>query len=457
MSGPKVVIVRSPAELQREKEQRLRLFAAMSKEWQDCLELAGELSDDKVQSLEKRAKELSDAFSVGHDFGIEKIDRELSFLKAEIERLRSEAVHRLAKQRQRARSLENTARHLLKNQSGLSRDSRATMEHIIKNARNSSQSDLLSMDRDLSRVMNDLLKVKESAPDYKLDSEFVQNLSKDLSAPSQYTAPSVELPEKQNQIDLLIAEIQLLKDAPSLKLFTERAIQIEEVEDTARRQLLIDSLLIDLSRHCKDLKSRQEATRIFNKLKEELVNLPDSSCDQLKSKIELASESEDLKTAQLLEKELQECAKNAALRKDSFEKRKAILSGFAALGYEVKEGMATGWAQDGRIVISKKNHPELGIEIGSTDTVERVQMRAVAVSNANEIRDPGDDSQVETEWCSELSKIRKVLEESGHETRIETALPAGSTPLKVVKPKVWVDQETEESEQVLKKKQMRFL
>ncbi|MBX9721846.1 MAG: hypothetical protein K2X81_10665, partial [Candidatus Obscuribacterales bacterium] len=125
--------------------------------------------------------------------------------------------------------------------------------------------------------------------------------------------------------------------------------------------------------------------------------------------------------------------------------------------YEVKEGMATGWAQDGRIVVSKKNHPELGIEIGSTETVERIQMRAVAISNSDITRDSSQDVQIETEWCSELSKIRKVLEDAGHDTRIETALPAGATPLKVVKPKVWIEDETEESEKVLKKKQMRSL
>ena len=44
-------------------------------------------------------------------------------------------------------------------------------------------------------------------------------------------------------------------------------------------------------------------------------------------------------------------------------RRRAVLGGLAKLGYEVRETMATAWANDGRLVLRKPNANDYGIEL----------------------------------------------------------------------------------------------
>ena len=54
-----------------------------------------------------------------------------------------------------------------------------------------------------------------------------------------------------------------------------------------------------------------------------------------------------------------------------------MLEGLAALGYEVREGMATALAEKGRIVVRKPAATDYGIELGAPQGAARLQVRVV--------------------------------------------------------------------------------
>lgn len=78
-------------------------------------------------------------------------------------------------------------------------------------------------------------------------------------------------------------------------------------------------------------------------------------------------------------------------------RRRAMLEGLASLGYEVREGMETAWA-DARCA-----RPAQGSDSGLWRRAwrplgnGRLQVRAVSLSRAN---DPGRDRDIESVWCA---------------------------------------------------------
>jgi len=53
-------------------------------------------------------------------------------------------------------------------------------------------------------------------------------------------------------------------------------------------------------------------------------------------------------------------------------RRRAILTGLASLGYEVREGMTTSWVRDGRIMLRKPGTPDYGVELGAPADAARL-------------------------------------------------------------------------------------
>lgn len=105
------------------------------------------------------------------------------------------------------------------------------------------------------------------------------------------------------------------------------------------------------------------------------------------------------------------------------------MAGLAGLGYEVKEGMATAWAKDGRVVLKNPRMPGYGIEFSGAPDATRLQARTVAfTAERNNLR----DRDAETIWCGNFGKLSEIVAKSGGRIDLEQAQPIGSMPLKVV-------------------------
>ena len=110
-------------------------------------------------------------------------------------------------------------------------------------------------------------------------------------------------------------------------------------------------------------------------------------------------------------------------------RRRAILKGLSELGYEVREGMETAWADSGRVVLKKPSLPGYGVEIGGAADATRLQVRAVALSAG---RDTGRDRDVETIWCGDFGKLQVLISDKGGAITIEKSVSIGASPLKVL-------------------------
>ncbi|MCP3732204.1 hypothetical protein M9978_17425 [Sphingomonas sp. MG17] len=111
-------------------------------------------------------------------------------------------------------------------------------------------------------------------------------------------------------------------------------------------------------------------------------------------------------------------------------RRAAVLEGLAGLGYEVTEGMSTGLADDGRLVLRSAARPDYGVEVSAVAGAERMQMRPVAFEAGGVGPDPGRDRDAETIWCGDVSTLQDALASAGGGLVIERSLPVGATPLK---------------------------
>jgi hypothetical protein len=111
------------------------------------------------------------------------------------------------------------------------------------------------------------------------------------------------------------------------------------------------------------------------------------------------------------------------------EQRTAVLRALAIAGYEVREGMAAAWEENGRIVLQKPNDSQYGIEVSAPTQGNAFQTRVVAFS---ESRDPRRDLEVEQTWCGEFQKARELLESDGSATTLLQAHESGTIPLKRV-------------------------
>jgi hypothetical protein len=114
------------------------------------------------------------------------------------------------------------------------------------------------------------------------------------------------------------------------------------------------------------------------------------------------------------------------------KRRNAVLNGLAALGYEVRETMATAWARDGRIVVHKPGMSDYGVELGSPADAARLQVRLVGAANPLTPRNAQRDRDQETIWCSDFERLRAVMDENNAATVVERAVEAGAQAVKTV-------------------------
>lgn len=113
-------------------------------------------------------------------------------------------------------------------------------------------------------------------------------------------------------------------------------------------------------------------------------------------------------------------------------RRRAVLSGLAALGYEVRESMATAWAQDGRLILRKPASADYGVELGASANLDRLQIRVVGADQPSQPRTTERDRDQEVIWCGEFDRLRADLAARGSDLVIERALGIGAQPVKSV-------------------------
>lgn len=233
-----------------------------------------------------------------------------------------------------------------------------------------------------------------------------------------------------SRVDRLLGELRGLGIDPSP--FSAR-VAVLEAEAPSKRPLIADSLLLDLAAAVKDGRAQARLASELRERRAELSVMRSSEAASLLVEIDkaltaiTAIDRQDLvKRANfLIEEEFKAMAAE--------ERRRAVLESLASLGYEVSEGMATAWVQNGQIVLRKAANPGYGVELSGGSKSDLLQVRAVGIGgSAAETRDANRDRDMETIWCAEFDRLKVLVAKAGGNVSIESARPAGQFPLKVV-------------------------
>lgn len=250
---------------------------------------------------------------------------------------------------------------------------------------------------------------------------------------------SPDLPEPPRDADelrlercwSLLGELALLDEAGAVAGWKQQARDIA-IAPPSERALLLDSLVLQLTSHLR-VRREQQATiaDVQATLAElEAITVPEAETwrTQLRAALERPVAAEAART---LTGGARAWIAGEHARADASAQRTAVLRALAALGYEVHEGMATAWTEQGRVVVHKPTDSVYGIEFSAPAAGTAFQTRVVATGDATQ-RSRQRDREVETIWCSEFARLQTLLTEGGFKTHLAQAHAPGTVPIKSV-------------------------
>jgi hypothetical protein len=415
-------------------------------EWRRCAKRHGVLSAEAVADVDGRYQALVQLFE--HDMWLDVQKRApeiITFLKHDMERIREEAIHAAAQARSKRRRLVQSAQTIVAALQAADKAVPDELVQVIRTAPRAADEELVSLNSTLSRAMAGLTLMTGEPQSAQHQRELADRLSggAPLQSVAQWLAGQDQaLPQndKEQRLDRLLAEIEVIGDKRPMETFLQRAQSIDAERDLARRELLIDSLSIDVAAYCRQ---RAEKTHQLAAMREVCIELRQLSSDQarlLEQQLQATITAEDVAKAGPLNAEAIRLIAEETRSRAAVARRAAVLKGLADLGYEVRETMATAWAHNGRIVVRKPAEADFGVEISGAPAAERLQVRLVAFDQPGATRDSSRDKDMETIWCNEFTRLQALLGVSGNTLLIERALAAGVTPVKIVEREIVRDQ-----------------
>ncbi|SEI19542.1 hypothetical protein [Pseudomonas asplenii] len=440
MSGPKVVRIVTREEILAICEAHLKRLAIALERWQVQASRIGELSEADRAAAVSRHERLRALLQQDQLRELQKaVPVEIDYLEHDLEEREERAIIRATQKRQQQRRIHENA---------------ATLLHALQAKPGLATSELLQEVSELAqgarREDADSLLTKgfallASAPEQEVvgaeQHALAQRLKSDGPAPSLADWIANQPLDDSRDVRLLridrhIAELQLLQGAQAAEAFVLRLEKAEAESLPQTRNLLLDSLVLDLAHATRRYQQQRACFNQLQDLATEVAALQDTTHQPLLEQI--ARGEADLQQMTELIKQCNTALAAHLLAQTAIARRQAVLQGLASLGYETREGMETAWAQTGRVVLRKTATPGFGVEVGGKADTGRLQVRAVAMSHD---RDKTRDRDIETIWCGEFQRLQAMLKSQGGDLTIEQALEIGQVELKVVA----AEQQTDES------------
>ena len=429
MSGPKVVRIQSEAELRSLREDMLRLLERELQRWQQRALQLQTLEQAQDAAVLARCDTLRAAIaSTGNAEYALQINAERAWLRADLAEREERAIEQRIAQRQRVRRQQQNAVTLLKvlDAGGVAVDA-DLFQALTRLADGGAEPDAEGV---LARATLALARLEQSETLSQAQREIAEALREDASgdASAWHSAPTRRDP-RLLRIDRHIAELQLLQGEGTALPFQQALGAAEAEADAQRRNLLLDSLVLDIASAAETYRQQREHLTHLQDLAHILSTLEgDNQVELLR---EAAAADTHVQAAHL--RALAEACQHAIDHHHQVQaaasRRAALLAGLAELGYEVREGMATAWSDHGRVVLRRPASPGYGVELGGNAGNGRLQVRAVAMDAQ---RDRSRDRDVETLWCGDFSRLQAQLSAQGSDLQIERALGVGEVPLKEV-------------------------
>lgn len=245
--------------------------------------------------------------------------------------------------------------------------------------------------------------------------------------------PGVERDPHQVRLERcwhLISELELEGD-DAVQTWQAKLNQAANADST-EQGLLVDSIALELGELLKQSRLRRELVLEAQRMLQGLeVLLGSPVVQEWRVKLTALVEAKSLQQADRgMLKECQLWIDNEHQQADARAQRIAVLNALSELGYEVREGMATAWTQNGRVVVKKPSEKVYGVELSAPSVGQAFQVRVVA--SGSEGRSKQRDVEVESEWCADFKQLRSSLEKSGYATAIKHAKAPGEVAIKSI-------------------------
>lgn len=456
MSGPKVVRVVTKQEIRANCRGRIEAVKDVFDQWHKFASKHDALTIEEEKTAEKRMHSIVKLFEQEQFSEVQKqCTNEIATFRADMNRIRNEAIAKAELERSVRRKLKYSAETLITTFNADNRQIPRKLFDIASLALTASETELITMSSTLSHILTEYtLSSAEPQAMTSLQKELSKQLTEGeilqtLADWRLFHDEDVKATEVNNRLDKLLAEIKVIENDTVTQSFLKRIALIESELSVSHRSLLTDSLLLDLVAHLNERKRQDQAGILMRETLCELRGLTSKEARELETLLIKAIDDKDISLSQALNDKGAELIKKERKRFAGISRREAILEGMAKLGYEIKENMATAWVEDGRIVVRKPNEADYGVELGAVEDAERVQVQLVALEQSSDV---SKDLDRETIWCAEFSRLQSGLEKSGTILHIEKALPVGSKPLKRVQSPTFLVQERKQKNSILKEK-----
>jgi len=431
MSGPKVVRIVTREEIIAICEGHLQRLERAVERWQTQATRLGELSEQERSASRERHARLRALLAEDRLAELQKaVPVEIEHLRRDLEEREERAIIRAAERRQRDRRVRENAETLLGAlQANPNSADQALLESLLQMASGASREDA---ERLLAEGFAHLSNADEEPTLSDTQRALAQQLKVDEPEVSLREWIAAREPDATRDVRLLridrhIMELQLLQDAERAAPFLLVLERAETETDAKRRNLLLDSLVLDLAASTRNFRRRRECLEQLQDLASEANTYAGIEHATLLDQVSACTTDTDLSVTTGLIEQCKTLIASHLQGQAALARREAVLGGLASLGYEVREGMATAWAETGKVVLRKAATPGYGVEVGGRADNGRLQVRAIALSSD---RDKARDRDIETIWCSEFQRLQALLKDKGSELLIERALSVGEVPLK---------------------------
>jgi hypothetical protein len=439
MSGAKAVRVIT-------REERIargqRLFAkldAQIAEWSRLGDKQGLITEEDKASVLESSKLLhalldTDAF----DQLESQVPMQIEYLQNNMEERISKRAVKRQQERTVQRRLRATAAKIVEMLEASSADVDPLISETLKKAVKGQVSDAQVVERAISAGIGGLASDQSTTKltdEQKTYARQLEGANKVETLSNWLTKGPPADDDLGQKVDQYIATLEVAEGREVAAPYVDRAEVVAREPNSAKRRILLDSLILDLANEEKERKRKRALIASATSLRTQLGEISELREKELLQELEsIAEDWEDMEiesssiTVKRAKAVLEEYDRQAAAK----ARRIAMLEAFSQLGYEIREGLETAWVNDKRIVIRKSATIDHGVELSGNAEGGRLQVQAVSFKSPSNRRDKQRDVDIETAWCSEFQVLQKILDENGGEVLIERAKSIGENPVKVI-------------------------
>lgn len=436
MSGPKVVRIVTREEKIADSKAFLSRLDESVKNWERGCIKKGFATEKEFDAIKNRRQQIHELLNNDQFTDLQnQVQGEIAFLVNDIQLRKDKAAEAVANAHTIRRRLSNTAATLIESISKTDIDIPDELLNSLQNVNKRKIDDINDAENVINRTMALLTPVKTD----ELITDRQREIANKLGNGEATTTLNDWLegrPSKDDEagqkIDHHLAELIVEEGSDYADPFIQRASNIASEPSPNRRKLLYDSLIIDLAKNERERHKYQDEIQTAMQLASEIELYDNNTAEDIRSRVKNLNDIRDLQKVQSIIKEAISFLEIRKKEISAQSRRKAILQGLASLGYEIREGMMTAWADNGRVVIKKATNQDYGVELSGAKDATKLQVRAVAFGATTGSRNKERDIDAESIWCSEFGQLKNDLAQSGNEIIIEKAKKVGEVPLKVI-------------------------